>query len=238
MLSEIEISSSGGSLSSGIEIDGSIKAVVTFIREHFKSFAKKYNSELEQNEKLITQQLCIYLNRKAKQQPFFFHSEFAEKVTSGNSPQVDIGVLSQLEEITISDKTYGEDECFFSIEAKRLPTPGANREKEYVVGHNSSSGGIERFKKSIHGPNLSHAAIIGYVQKETFNYWFLEVNNWINELAANKNGIWETADCLQKVDGSDSIYIELLSENSREARTGSRDKIKLFHFWINLIPTQ
>jgi len=237
MLSEIQIASSGGALSSGIETDGTIKAVVSFIREHFKSFAAKYKDEIEQNENMITQKLCIHLNRNAKQQPFFFHSEFMEKVASGTSPQVDIGVLSDLEKITIADKVYGEDECFFSIEAKRLPTPGTNREKEYVIGHNRECGGIERFKKGIHGPNLTHAAIIGYVQGETFNHWFLQINNWINELTSENGGIWEATDCLRKV-YEDSISIELFSENARETKTGIRDRIRLFHFWISLIPTQ
>ncbi len=50
-----------------------------------------------------------------------------------------------------------------------------NREKEYVLGDNLtklSTGGIERFKNDVHGVNLDHSAIIGYVQNENGKYWY------------------------------------------------------------------
>jgi hypothetical protein len=236
MLSDQPINIANGSLTSGIEPDDSIKAVVSFIKECFKSFADANKGAVRLNEKGLSQKLCIFLNRNAKRQPFFFHPEFMEDVDSGISPQVDIGTLHEEEKIIISDREYGDEDSFFSIEAKRLPTPGSNREKEYVIGYNSQSGGIERFKKGLHGPKTKYAAIVGYVQKEDFNHWFLKINSWIQELAVDEtNDLWHDSDTLKCENIQESIMVELFSEHKRILNGSKLDDISLFHFWINLI---
>ncbi len=237
MLSDGIIYTGSGAITSGIENEHSLKAVITFIKEHFRTFAEDNKGSLDMNEKGLSQKLCIALNRKAKKHPFFFHSEYMENVDSGNSPQVDIGTLSEEEKIVISDREYNEDDSFFSIEAKRLPTPGKNREKEYVVGLDSPSGAMERFKKGIHGPHLKYAAIIAYVQNETFEHWFLKINSWIEELASDMlQTLWTNKDKIEKADETDKLIIHLLSENSRIIDGVNLDDIKLFHFWVNLLP--
>src|SRR5947199_34120 len=98
--------------------------------------------------------MCFF-NKEAKREPFRFQPEFIEVITSGRSPKVDFGTLSDSEKIIISDREYGDDDSFFSFEAKRLPTPGTGREKEYVTGNGiKQSGGIERFKKGLHGSKI------------------------------------------------------------------------------------
>lgn len=47
---------------------------------------------------------------------------------------MDMGTLSKKEKLIVAYRSYGEFDSFFSIEAKRLPTRGRNREKEYVIG--------------------------------------------------------------------------------------------------------
>ena len=235
MLSDSPIHISNGNLTSGIETDESIQAVIDFIRTNFNDFAKDKRDLKDTNEKGISQQLCIFLNRRASKYPFFFHSEFMEDVTSGTSAQVDIGTISRDEKIVISDNEYGEDDSFFSIETKRLPTPGSDREKEYVIGHSKPCGGIERFKKGIHGSRLKYAAIIGYIQNNNFDYWFLTINSWINELIKeDNNNFWNNEDALQKLQEQNSNLItELLSYNLRRRTNFPDDKIMLYHFWIN-----
>ena len=56
------------------------------------------------------------------------------------------------------------DDAFFVMEAKRLPTPSKSREKEYVEGN---LGGIERFKRGHHGNSLAKSAMVAYIQNET-----------------------------------------------------------------------
>lgn len=188
-----------GELSEGVEVDASIKAVIEFIETHFSGFSEKVKGEITASEKALTDKLCKYFNRIAGSYPFYFHHENVEDHSSGISPQIDIGTLSREEQITVGDRNYDEFDSFFSLEAKRLPTPGQNREKEYVIGHNKPTGGIERFKKGIHGKGLRYAAIIGYVQKEDFDFWFLQINDWIEELIKTSQGEWITEDKLRKL---------------------------------------
>ncbi|MEQ6122034.1 hypothetical protein [Reichenbachiella sp. MALMAid0571] len=225
-----------GELSEGVEIDASIKAVIEFIETHFSGFSEKVKGEITASEKAITDKLCKYFNRVAGSYPFYFHHENVEDHSSGISPQIDIGTLSREEQITVGDRNYDEFDSFFSIEAKRLPTPGQNREKEYVIGHDKPTGGIERFKKGIHGKGLRYAAIIGYVQKEDFDFWFLQINDWIEELVKSSNGDWLTQDKLRKFVGhTGEQLVKFESDHIRIDLEPEIEKIKLLHFWINLV---
>jgi hypothetical protein len=225
-----------GELSEGVEIDASIKAVIEFIETHFSGFSEKVKGEITASEKALTDKLCKYFNRIAGSYPFYFHHENVEDHSSGISPQIDIGTLSREEQITVGDRSYDEFDSFFSIEAKRLPTPGQNREKEYVIGQNKPTGGIERFKKGIHGKGLRYAAIIGYVQKEDFDFWFLQINDWIEELVKTSNGEWINKDRLKRrTVQSGSQLVKFESDHIRIPVKSETDKIKLFHFWITLI---
>ena len=224
-----------GELSEGVEIDASIKAVIEFIETHFSGFSEKIKGEITASEKALTDKLCKYFNRLAGSYPFYFHHENVEDPSSGKSAQTDMGTLSRDEQITVGDKNYDEFDSFFSIEAKRLPTPGHNREREYVIGHQKPKGAIERFKKGIHGENLNYAAVIGYVQNEDFDYWFLKVNGWIEELIKASPTAWMADDKLRKMAESNDQLTKFESDNIRIPAKSSSDKIRLFHFWITLV---
>jgi hypothetical protein len=112
-------------------------------------------------------------------------------------------------------------EPLFIIEAKRLP-PTSSR--DYV------SSGIGRFKNKEHGKNHDIAAMLGYVQKEDFNYWHGKVNSWIDDLIANPNDFIGWSE-------QDKITIIQVSDFGEYKSTHSRIKINpitLYHFWINL----
>ncbi len=230
MLASASLNNSSGKLTSGIEINSSIKAVIDFIEVNFVEFAEKVKGETSTSEKALTDKLCKFLNRNASAYPFFFHHENVEDHSTGSSPQTDIGTLSESNKLIIGDRFYGEDDSFFSLEAKRLPTPGQNREKEYVIGHDRPCGGIERFKKGIHGKNLMYAAIIGYIQKEDANHWFLKINDWIGDLITSFPKEWNEDDKLV-ANGTSSGLSKFVSKNSR---LKTNDQIDLFHFWINI----
>lgn len=237
MLSDQPIKGSVGSISAGIEPDGSVKAVVDFVKDLFHPFAEKNKALLASNEKGLNQKLCIFLNQHIDEQPFFFHPEFMEDVTSGNSAQVDIGTINKSQKVGAFERQYNDDEdSFFSMEAKRLPTTGTNREREYVIGYDSPCGAMERFKKGIHGPRLKYAAIIGYIQGEDFNHWFLQINSWVEELAKEKGqDLWSYDDKIKRTGKVGSGYQELNSINSRTIGGKKADKINIIHFWINLV---
>ncbi|WP_066833870.1 hypothetical protein [Rufibacter ruber] len=236
MLAEDIENISNGMLSYGIETDASIQAVVEFIETNFQDFSDKIKGEITANEKSLTDKLCKYFNRKAGSYPFYFHHENVEDHSTGKSPQTDIGTLSRDEHIAVGDRNYDEFDSFFSIEAKRLPTPGQNREKEYLIGSERPNGGIERFKKGIHGKNLKYAAIIGYVQKKDFDFWFLQINDWIEELVQSSNEEWKIEEKLRKSAGYVNKQLaKFESDNIRTPAQVESEKIRLYHFWITLI---
>jgi len=234
MLADDTQNISGGQLTHGVELDSSIISVVEFIEVHFVKFRDKVKGEITTSEKSLTDKLCKYFNRNAGNYPFYFHHENVENPTSGISPQTDIGTLSDSEKLVIGDRSYGEFDSFFSIEAKRLPTPGQNREKEYVIGNDKPSGGVERFKKGIHGKNLRFAAIIGYIQEEDTSHWYLKINEWISELIISTPKLWKENDKLVKQDIEQKGLDKFTSKNFRLEVDGEEDFIDLFHFWINL----
>ena len=159
----------------GIEPFAHIYALLGFIENHLEDFVILYRQKYTDifNEIGITQKLEMYFNPflKVELSTFNLTKEYIENTSTGQSPHCDLGFYLD-----------GEDTAIFCIEAKRLPTPGSGREKEYVHSPSGKSGGIERFKKEIHGKGLSHSAIFGYIQKEDFEYWFKQVNTWIDEL--------------------------------------------------------
>lgn len=236
MLADSLQNNGSGKLTRGIELDASIKGVIEFVDVHFSEFSNKVKGEISTSEKALTDKLCKFLNRKVGDYPFYFHHENVENHASGSSPQTDIGTLSKSEHLTVGDMSYGEFESFFSLEAKRLPTPGQYREKEYVIGHDRPSGGIERFKKRIHGKHLKYAAIIGYIQKEDENHWFLKINGWIDELIMSTPKEWKEHDKLVSNGASSKKVFKLMSKNFRSEVDGKEDFIDLYHFWITLMP--
>lgn len=226
-----------GRISSGIEVDASILAVLDFLETHLPSFANKNKGRTAYNEKGLTEKLIILLNRKLIAEPFFFHNDKMEDNQKGNSPSVDIGVLSKETSIIIKERKYSEDDAFFRIEAKRLSHLGQKREKEYLLGRLENgkykdTGGIERFKKGIHGRNLDYGGVIGYLQKEDFTYWHNTINTWIDELIIINPAFWKEDDKLEKMYFKNHLS-KLRSQNIRMSGDNT-DTIELFHFWVDL----
>jgi len=119
------------------------------------------------------------------------------------------------------------------IEAKRLPTPGSGRKKEYLEGN---LGGVQRYKKGHHGKDLLESAIIGYIQdKNNCNHWYKEINSWITELInTNRESDiqWETDDYLVQKDNFNTIQ-KYTSKNKRIVNSIT-DFICLHHYLMKL----
>lgn len=116
-------------------------------------------------------------------------------------------------------------EPIFIMEAKRLPTPGKHREKEYVHGKTSSgnpNGGIERFKLEKHGKGLKECGLLGYIEIETPEVWLKNVNEWILDLKPE----WSTDECLT-LNQMTQYYSRFSSKCHRQ-----NDTIVLHHFWL------
>lgn len=153
---------------------------------------------------------------------FQFIHEDLEEPTRGDSPAIDIGIYTKGDHTT----------RFFAIEGKRLDTSISNytqRKKEYVV--NNNGGGIERFKKDIHGKELLCAGMLGYVQIDDFNTWERRINSYIaEEIRSSTIGVsWNTDDLL-RLEKSDAVCATYGSKHLRL----SGSEIDLYHLWVNL----
>jgi len=177
----------------------------------------------EENEKRINEMLATYLNNCTTD--FFYIDTFRFsfiKDTSIESSNYnpDIGVM-------LGNKMASTTNSFFHIECKRLPARKKTVEREYVQG---KLGGIQRFKEGNHGKGLKYSAMIGYVQSNSFEYWYLNINSWIEELIPSENTLnWSASDKLTpNIEGS----FHRLS--SLHQRINNPDPIKLLHYWISV----
>ncbi len=213
-----------------------ISEVVNFIESNLNEFISEYKKKYShiKIEKGLNQELSSFFNCIVNNEPFYFQPENMEDTKRGDSPITDIGVKTKEENIVIDIYSYSKRQTFFSIEAKRLGLTG-KREKEYLIGHYENGkykdcGGVERFKKGIHGSGLKYSAIIGYVQKNDFSFWFSKINCWIDELVKDEkqNIEWTKKGKLKKIYFKQK-KAKLISKNKRR-----EDYIFLYHFWIDL----
>jgi hypothetical protein len=237
MLTDVTINNGFGKITKYLQPGTSIAAVLDFVESHLPEFAQKYG--YIENEKNLTSQLISLLGLYTHKSSclFRFVKDDPQNLMNGNSPTVDIAVQSnQLEGVTIETKHYQNDESCFSFEAKRLSSKvGKTREKEYLIGRFDGnrkyidSGGVERFKKGIHGSKLEFSGIIGYVQENDYSYWHSMINSWIDELVPGSSTStvnWIEEDKL--VEENVSITARYRSKNSRVGI----GNIVLFHIWI------
>lgn len=179
----------------------------------------------------LTQLLVGILLKRRGEYPFFFQREYLEKVSSGKSPRSDIAVQAK-DGCVIRGITYAGGRRFLALEAKRLPTLGTGREREYVQGLRKSTeqGGIARFKYGIHGGDVELVGMIGYVQKKTFVYWHSKINEWVNDLVKSAPRKWSKQDRLE-IEGQDSVLAWLCSKN---VRVKDGVVLEMKHLWVNL----
>jgi hypothetical protein len=127
------------------------------------------------------------------------------------------------------------------IEGKRLPTPSAARQKEYVQkgelnvnGVYKSDGGIERFKMGIHSNELPEAIMLAYIQTHDTTHWHTQVNTWIDEQITKSNNTeltWAAQDKLQHTATLGTVE----KYHSKHERIKSTSKnIELHHYWLPL----
>lgn len=217
-----------------------IQEVILFIEQKlqlFPLFLK--NSTILQHlpntiegENAITENLCSYLTIQEKNYDYHFSKQdnyefvFINQSSAKGHRSYDTGIILA--------NTKGSLGKILTIEAKRLPTPGKNRKKEYVEGN---LGGIERFKKEVHSQEIEFnlALMVGYIQKENSNHWHNKVNEWIKEQiieSSNKDISWQDNDLLivDKKISFESKISKYISTHSRKILP----KIKLTHYWIDL----
>jgi hypothetical protein len=171
----------------------------------------------------------IELERRSGARPYFFHSENMENDADGNSPRVDVAAVARDGGgCIVNGVSWAGGERFLALEAKRLPTPGSGREREYLCGER---GGMARFKLGRHAAELKTVGIIGYVQRYAFDHWLKTINTWVDELIASKSELpWDDSDKLQ----IDEISPRLARLRSNNLRVSDQQRLSIRHLWVQL----
>ena len=198
-----------------LESDQHTESILFFLEKYLPAFVEEIKLLENERENSINSQLSLFLNSCVLSENSF-RFLFDRESPDSKSP----------EDITVNKKTGQRFLKIFVIECKRLPAPPpSHREQEYVAG---KGAGIQRFKELQQGKHFSTAAMVGYVEKENFSYWFKQMNFWIEELTKQpENILWSKKDKLQKEYEREKVA-KYKSENSRTNGTN----IHLIHFWI------
>lgn len=222
-----------GRITTGISADTAALRTLEFIKTQLAAWRDDPERPSAQRERDLNAQFCKFLNVAAKRCDFgmvHFHHEEAQGVRHS----ADFSA-STTDADWIEGRTYNKYEPLLVVEGKRLPTPGTGREREYVsspIGQ-KPGGGIQRFKLGLHGPALTIAGMVGYVQEEGCSDWFVEVNHWIDDLASSADPLWTQGDRLGrfKLDSADRTS-RCDSEHQRKA--GISSTIRLTHLWVEM----
>lgn len=237
MLANIPPDVQSGRLDAAIHLPSTAKrAILGFIEHELPKWRDHPERPTEQSETRLTEYLCDYLNGATYQSTDFSHIQF--RTESGDeahpSRTIDLSIKPRSMALIIEGRRHNLFDCLIPIECKRLPTPcGARRdEREYVFNQHASTGGIQRFKAGHHGSHHQLAAMIGYVQRETCDYWVARVIEWIHTLISSSQVGWTTKDIL-RVEQSDLTKRTAVLSSSH-SRSGCSTEIELHHFWIQM----
>ena len=216
--------------------DGLVPRTLEFVYNQLAVWRDDPTRRREVAEKDLNSSLWNFLDRQSR-----FHfamARFQHESPQGQGRTTDFAVLGMEETTLVGGCSYTSYDPFMVMEAKRLPAPRPDREREYVFGNNASNatptGGIQRFKLGRHGAQVGNAVLVGYVQEQTARIWFDQVNHWINDLTTSNGDDgcgWSETDKLQ-----DPVYDDTQqtakSSSSHQRIASVTTQIQLHHFWV------
>jgi len=223
-----------GRITVGLTQDTLVDKTLAFVRQRLPEWRDDPDRPSEQSEDKLNLQLCKFLDARARGEfamVCFHHEEYQT-----GRRRVDLSA-TPAEATTIDARDYTICNPFLVLEGKRLPAPSADREKEYVSSGETRKGGIQRFKLGLHGADLSVAAMIGYIQKQSSSHWHQLINEWISDLAAGRVSDvcpWKTTEILGHLE--EDAGKEIAACESTHGRSGDvRGKsIQLHHLWVKM----
>lgn len=237
MLADSPIIAEAGRLEPEIQLPGTARyALLEFIADELPRWRDHPERKSETSEPALTDQLCDHLNGAARMSMGWsrlqFRTEVRDEVRRGRA--IDLAPKPCGAVLVIEGRRHTQFDTLLPIECKRLPTPKEkNRdEREYVVTTTGSTGGMQRFKFGHHGAAHRVAAMIAYVQEQTFFHWLTQVNGWIRDLSSVTNSAWSLMDALQPL--KDDSAVGLCTLHSHHQRGSGLEEIALQHLWIKM----
>jgi len=235
MLADLPISARAGRLEPEVQLPWTARyELLDFIADELPRWRDHPERKPETSETALTDQLCDHLNSAARFSVDWiqFRTEIPDEVQRGRA--IDLAPKPRGAVLIIEGRRHTQFDTLLPIECKRLPTPNdsGRDEREYVVTHPGTTGGIQRFKFGYHGSAHRVAAMIAYVQQLGFSHWLLQVNGWIRALSADTGSAWSDSDLLrqEKEDSARGLCI-LRSHHQRE---GEREELDLRHLWVKM----
>jgi hypothetical protein len=226
-----------GSLDKDVHLPSTAKLeLVDFIAQELPRWRDHPDRSVKHAETALTEHLCNHLNSAAYHSTEWSHVQFRTETgdeTHGGR-KIDLTVKPRGAALIIEGRRHSQFDALFPIECKRLPTPTEKDrdEREYVITEPGTTGGIQRFKFGYHGSTHKFAAMIAYVQQQTFAHWLSQVNGWIRDLSARPGSVWSNSDVLQQL--ADDSATGLCTLNSKHQRAGGLEECELRHVWIRM----
>jgi len=221
-----------GRITSGINARTFQLAIISFVQQQLPFWRDDPDRPTDQLEHKLNSQLYKFLDHQARIN--FSMVRFGHEEPQHANRDVDISVLPD-KSMIIEAQAYTIYDPVLVIECKRLSAPSP---KEYVTGMKCDkiSGGIQRFKLGLHGAKHNLAAMIGYIQDSSHD-WYSTINKWISELVENPIGddnTWENNEKLKIIEEDKTIGIA--KYQSIHNRTGDvvNNEIEIHHLWITM----
>lgn len=208
----------GISIENNFEKHEVIQKIIQFIPIQLIKFQINQN-QIDQSdiEGSYNNQLSMYLNACITNEAFQFQHEF--KRSNRRRPDIGVAIKTQI--------LLSNYESVFDIECKRLNTSmQPHHVKRYVSGETRETGGIERFKRNLHGTNLENSAMIGYIENKTTNFWFEKINSWIENKINEDNEFWKDTELIKNI--NQNYY------STHKRINAITNSINIFHFFIML----
>lgn len=237
MLADFPIIAQIGSLGPAVQMPGTVRyELLEFIGDELPRWRDHPERKSETSETALTDQLCDYLNSAARISDGWswiqFRTEVPDEDRRGRTNDLVAKPCGAV--LVIEGRRHTLFDTLLPIECKRLPTPRERDrdEREYVVTAIGSTGGIQRFKFGYHGARQPTAAMIGYVQEQTFSHWLTQVNGWIRDLSSATDPVWSITDALQLLKEDSVVGLCIL--RSHHERGNGRAGIDLQHLWVKM----
>ena len=235
-------SSSSGNFQSDMHHPATLRnELINFIADQLPRWRDEPDRPYESAETTLNTQLCSFLIGACHQSQGwdFFQFRVEEKDAIRPSRKIDLVASPLIERFWVEGRSYNKYQIFMPIECKRLPTPiektGKTRdEREYIFSQFSKAGngGIQRFKAGHHASDHNLVVMIGYVQKETIQFWNVRIAEWINALANSGQNGWSEDDLLHLI--TEDANLRVASLSSSHKRESPLEDIEIRHLWIKM----
>jgi hypothetical protein len=212
-----------------------VSRTLSFVLSQLPDWRDDPTRPVDSNENQMNSSLCDFLDTRSRTD--FPMVRFKHQAPQTTTHTVDLGVHG-LEKITSVDtRGYTIYQPFLVIEAKRLPAPSKDREREYVAGTDKPSGAIQRFRLGLHGAGVRTAAIVAYIESDMPPHWHATVNQWITTFppqGGTDSLTWSEADELGNFLLDDAHGTSSSESNHKRTSSCCSPSIRIRHLWVVL----